>query len=94
MAEKILTRITAEEYFQLPEYAERDLIELIDGEVIIRMPPVLKHQRLVRAILLMLTQIAEELGGEAIPAPFEVKLDDKMYLNPIFSTLQKTHNVL
>lgn len=51
MAEVIKTRIQAEAYYQLAEYQENTLIQLIDGEVVIGMAPNVKHQRIVSKIM-------------------------------------------
>jgi Uma2 family endonuclease len=75
-------RITATTYYQLPEYAEHDLIQLIDGEVIIGMPPIPKHQRLVRDILFLFTTIARQQGGEAFASPIEVYFDEDNVFEP------------
>lgn len=89
MIQPTRTRITAADYYQLPEYDQHDLIQLIDGEVIIGMPPIPQHQRLVREILFLLTGISRQRGGEAFSAPIEVYLDehniyepDVLYLKP------------
>lgn len=82
MTQPTRTRITADEYFQLPQYAERDLIQLIDGEVIIGMPPILKHQDIVREILIVLALLARKLGGKAYVSPIEVRLSDTNIFEP------------
>ncbi len=89
MAQPTKMRITADAYYQLPAYTETDLIQLIDGEVIIGMPPIIKHQRIVGKILFLLMTIANKIGGEALTAPTEVYLDthniyepDVLYLRP------------
>ena len=75
-------RINATEYYQLPEYKEHDLIQLINGEVVISMPPILKHQDIVREILIILALIARKLGGKAYDSPIEVRLDDHNIFEP------------
>lgn len=89
MDQPIRTRIMAADYYQLPEYAETDLIQLIDGEVIVSMPPIPKHQRIVREILVLFTLLARQKGGEALDSPIEIVLDpynifepDVLYLKP------------
>lgn len=88
MAEFIQSRITADEYFQLPEYQTATFIQLIDGEVVVEggglvaMPPILKHQRLVRTIFALLLKIAETKGGEPWIAATEVYLDAKNIFEP------------
>ena len=89
MVQPAHTRIQAADYFQLPEYDQHDLIQLIDGEVVIGMPPIPKHQRIVRDIVFLFTTIARSKGGEAFTSPIEVYLDennvyepDVLYLRP------------
>lgn len=82
MAIQPTTRITAESYFQLDEYQEHDLIQLINGEVVIGMPPIPKHQRIVREILVMLTLLARKIGGEALDSPIELYLDEYNIYEP------------
>ena len=82
MLQAARTRISAAEYYQLPEYAQRDLIQLIDGEVVIGMPPVPKHQRIVREVFFLLISISKSKGGEALSAPIEVQLDDHNVFEP------------
>ncbi len=89
MVQPTQTRISAEAYFLLPEYAEHDLIQLIDGEVMISMPPIPKHQAIVGEILYFLMTFAKLNGGKAYTLPIEVVLDahnifepDVLYLKP------------
>jgi len=85
----IKIRILAREYYQLSDYEEHDFIQLIDGEVMIGRSLTLKHQAIVRDLLLLLGLIARETGGTAFTAPTEVYLDvhnvyepDVLYLTP------------
>ena len=82
MAIQPTTRITAESYFQLNDYQQHDLIQLINGEVVIGMPPIPKHQRIVREILVMLTLLARKIGGEAYDSPIELYLDENNVYEP------------
>ncbi|MFQ3648308.1 MAG: Uma2 family endonuclease [Aggregatilineales bacterium] len=82
MAAQPRTRISAVEYDLLPEYAQSDLIQLINGEVVISMPPVLKHQAIVGEILYLLMTTARRLGGKAYTSPVEVQLDDHNVFEP------------
>lgn len=89
MAVQPITRISAEEYYSLPEYAANDLIELIEGEVVIGVPPNTKHQSAVGETFFILMTCAKTLGGKAFTAPIEVYLDpynsyepDVLYLAP------------
>jgi len=78
----IQTRITANEYYALPAYQEHDLIQLIAGEVVIGMPPILKHQTIIKKILALLLQFEASQGGVAFVAPTEVRLDDSNVFEP------------
>jgi Uma2 family endonuclease len=82
MVQPTRTRINASEYYELPEYNQHDLIQLINGEVIIGMPPIPKHQDIVREILVMLTLLARKFGGKAYASPIEVRLDDNNVFEP------------
>ena len=82
MVQPTRTHINVGEYYQLPEYEQNNLIELINGEVIIGMPPILKHQLIVKKILALLTAIEAKMGGIAFPAPTEVRLDDSNIFEP------------
>lgn len=82
MVQPTRTGIKASEYYQLAEYQQHDLIQLINGEVIIGMPPVLKHQDIVREIIILLALIARRLGGKVYASPIEVRLDDSNVFEP------------
>jgi len=89
MAEVAKTRIHADTYYQLPQYQENTLIQLIDGEVVIGMAPNTKHQKIVREIMFLFMTIAKQKRGEAFDSPTEVYLDefniyepDVLYLTP------------
>ncbi|MCS6834509.1 MAG: Uma2 family endonuclease [Anaerolineae bacterium] len=82
MAQTVRVPIRAEDYFQRPEYAERDSIELIGGEIVLPVPPTPQHQRIVREILFWLTQLARTQGGEALSAPVELMLNDENVYQP------------
>lgn len=89
MAVQPITRIDAEEYYQLPEYADNNLIELIEGKVVIGVPPNTKHQAAVGETFFIFMTCAKTLGGKAFTAPIEVYLDayniyepDVLYLAP------------
>lgn len=89
MAVQTPARITAAEYYQLPEYAQHDLIQLIDGEVVIGVAPIPKHQDVVGDSFLLLKLFSKQHGGKAYVAPIEVYLDalniyepDLVYLAP------------
>lgn len=82
IAESTRARINASDYYQLPEYEQHDLIQLINGEVVIGMPPILKHQTIIKKILALLMQIEAAQGGIAFVAPTEVRLDEHNIFEP------------
>jgi Uma2 family endonuclease len=82
MVENTQTRIRTEDYYQLPEYAQHDLIQLINGEVVIGTIPVLKHQGIVREILMLFTLHARQNGGETFGYMTEVYLDEYNSFEP------------
>ena len=82
MVQPTRTRINATDYFNLADYKEHNLIQLIDGEVIIAMPSIPKHQDVVREILVLLTLIARKIGGKAFDSPIEVYLDENNVFEP------------
>lgn len=82
MVQPTKTRIAAEEYFQLAEYEQHDLIQLIDGEVISGMPPVPRHQSIVGEILFLFLTIVKAKGGKAFTSPIEVFLDQHNVFEP------------
>ncbi|MGJ3239268.1 MAG: Uma2 family endonuclease [Anaerolineae bacterium] len=91
MVQPASTRINASDYYQLQAYHAHDLIELIDGEVIIGMPPILKHQDIVREILILLALIARKIGGKAYTSLIEVRLDDHNVFEPDVLYIQADH---
>jgi Uma2 family endonuclease len=102
------TRLTVEAYHQLAEYEAHDVIQLIDGEVVIgegnenenkdadavakgysTVPPILKHQDIVIAVIGLLLAYVKQHGGKVYTAPTEVYLDaenvyepDVFYISP------------
>lgn len=82
MVQPTQTRINALEYFELPEYQDRDFIQLIDGQVITPMPPTLNHQAIVGNVFFLFKTIVKKLGGLAFVAPAEVWLDDDNVYEP------------
>jgi Uma2 family endonuclease len=82
MAVQPKTRINAADYYQLEEYEQHELIQLIDGEVIISVPPIPKHQAIVGEILFIFLTQAKKQGGKAFTAPIEVYLDEHNIYEP------------
>jgi Uma2 family endonuclease len=76
----IKTRMTREEYYQLPE---TNLIShLINGELIEMPSPDIEHQRTVRLLLKLFEKIMGEIGGEAFVAPMDVEFDSENITQP------------
>lgn len=92
MVDQTTTRITAETYFQLPEYEQYDRIQLIDGQVVIgdgerteeqrQVPPLPRHQDVVLEIGVFLRLYEREHGGKAYISPIEVLLNDDNVFEP------------
>ena len=82
MAQTAKTRLNAAAYYQLPDYAQHDLIQLIDGEVVLSMPPIPRHQAIVGEILFLLMTIAKKNNGRAFTSPIEVYLDEHNIYEP------------
>ena len=75
-------RITASEFYELDAYKNDELIQLIDGEVVISVPPIPKHQFVVSEVLYLLMTYAKEHGGKAVASPIEVYLDEENIFEP------------
>lgn len=82
MAIQSQSRISASTYYQLPEYQQEDGIELIQGEVILELPPNPSHQEIVGEILYWLMTIARRIRGHAFTSPIEVYFDEYNIFEP------------
>lgn len=78
MADLILSQMTATEFAQLPE--SNQIIELINGEVIVAPSPIDGHQKGVVHLIRILSNIVEV--GEWRVAPMDVYLDDLNVVQP------------
>lgn len=76
-------RLNAQEYFKLPEH-ELDLIELIDGEVVLGKPSYVAHQRISGNILVMLMAISRSSGAKVYMRPTEVHIDSHVFEPDLF----------
>ncbi|MFZ4815005.1 MAG: Uma2 family endonuclease [Phototrophicaceae bacterium] len=95
------TRLTADDYYQLPEYDSATMIQLIEGEVVVNMAPLLKHQDIVGNIFVFLKQLIKQIGGRVYIAPAEVYLNthnvyepDVFYLAPDSAAIITEKNVI
>ncbi len=80
MAERVKTRLSAAEFFEMPESTQP--IELIGGEVIMSPTPVPGHQNIVGNVFIILKRIAQKQGGKAYVSPLEAYLDDGNVVQP------------
>jgi Uma2 family endonuclease len=78
MAQITKERVTADEFFKLPETTK--LAELLDGEIIIHVTPKHIHQRIVALLHLLLAKLIP--GGEVVLSPSAVRLDDENVPEP------------
>jgi Uma2 family endonuclease len=78
MAQITQARVTADEYFKLPETNQR--VELLDGEIVTQMPPKHSHQRLVGLLYQLLLSLIQ--GGEVVLSPSSIRLDDENVPEP------------
>jgi Uma2 family endonuclease len=74
------TRVTAEEFFTLPETMLPT--QLIDGEIIRRGAQYTIHQQVLGNVGALLLGLSDERGGHAYIAPLAVYLDDYNVLAP------------
>lgn len=74
MTQSTTTRMTAAEFFELPE--SNLPTELIDGEITQLTAPELDHQDVVGDIFVRFKAAAKERGGKAYIAPVDVYFDD------------------
>ncbi|MBZ0295053.1 MAG: Uma2 family endonuclease [Anaerolineae bacterium] len=72
MSDQTTIRMTAAEYFKLPESTQFE--ELLDGELIVSPPPLLNHQRLVLRLATLLQSLIPD--GEVFIAPVALYLDE------------------
>lgn len=78
MAQITQERVTAEEFFKLPETNKR--VELLDGEIITQMPPIDIHQKLLGLLYQLLLRLVP--SGELRFSPLPIHLDDENVPEP------------
>lgn len=74
MLEQTRTRITVDEFYQLEE--TNQIVELLDGEVVMSPAPELPHQDATGNVFVMVREFSKSLGGKAYFAPVDVYFDD------------------
>lgn len=74
MVEQTKIRMTAAEFFELPE--SNSPIELLNGELVVSPTPIPLHQDVTLNTATLLKQIAKVVGGKVYVAPLEVYFDD------------------
>lgn len=82
MVDNITERLSAKDYYALPEYATEQQIQLIDGQVLLSMPPIPRHLAVVGEVLFLLMTTAKAQAGRAFTAPIEVFLDEHHIFQP------------
>jgi Uma2 family endonuclease len=81
MAPAATTKLTYEDYLELPDDGNR--YEIIDGELFVNPAPVPQHQRIVRNVARAFDRHFEHSGGgEVLWAPLDVVLRDDRIVQP------------
>ncbi|HEY0142775.1 MAG TPA: Uma2 family endonuclease [Thermoanaerobaculia bacterium] len=81
MAPQTSTKLTYEDYLQLPDDGNR--YEIIDGELILNASPVPRHQRILRKLLVPFDlHFTAHGGGEVLCAPLDVVLSPENMFQP------------
>ena len=80
MADVTKSRMTAAEFYELPEQTGFPIVELIDGEIILSASPIADHQRITARLYSLLERLKP--NGEVFFAPFDVHLDDYNVIEP------------
>jgi Uma2 family endonuclease len=75
-------RITASEFYDLDAYKNDELIQLIDGEAVISVPPIPKQQAIVVETIFLFKTLAKTKGGSVYTSPIEVYLDNENIFEP------------
>ncbi|MDD9988640.1 MAG: Uma2 family endonuclease [Spirochaetaceae bacterium] len=75
------TKLTYEDYLQLPEDGRRH--EIIDGDHYVSAAPFVPHQRVVKRLMVQFYRRIEETGlGEVLPAPVATVLSETDVVEP------------
>ncbi len=80
MVEITRTRMTAAEFFALPETTQP--MELLNGELILSPAPVPRHQAITGSTYFVLRTLANTLGGRVYASPIDVYLDEGQVPQP------------
>jgi Uma2 family endonuclease len=80
MADMAKTKITAQEFSELPEQPGFPIVELIDGEIILSASPVPRHQIISFRIGSLIDNLRSD--GQVIAAPMDVYLDEFNTVEP------------
>jgi Uma2 family endonuclease len=78
MIQNVETRATIKDYLKLPE--TNQLVELLEGEILVSATPVPKHQRLVVRFYTLIDSLKP--NGEVFVAPIGVYFDDENVPEP------------
>lgn len=85
-------RLTYRDWLALPEDVGR-LYELLDGDLLVSPAPSLRHQRLVRKLLVFLAEYLARGGrGEVFTSPIGVKLSELDVPEPDLSVVLAEHS--
>ncbi len=90
MADVTKSRLTAEEFFELPEQPGYPIVELIDGEIILSASPIPLHQ----IVSFRAASVIDDLkpDGFVITAPMDVYFDEFNILEPDIMWISEANN--
>ena len=92
MADVTKSRITAAEFYELPEQTGFPIVELIDGEIILSATPIPLHQRISFRTASLIDDVKPD--GEVVTAPLTVQLDDLNILEPDIMWIAENGNAI
>ena len=83
-------RIGFRDWLELPE--DNRLYEVMEGELFVSPPPSVRHQRILRRLLVALDRhLASHDAGEVLVAPVGVKLSDDQVVEPDLVVVLSAH---
>jgi Uma2 family endonuclease len=83
-------QLTVDDYRELPEAGPR--YQLIEGDLVLTPAPATRHQRISRALQMLLMQhVADTGAGEVFNAPYDVQLSQTNVIQPDLLLVLRDH---